>query len=112
MAVGIPFYHFWPPEIKREVVRLIWEFQDGHCAYCRRKMNLVEGKPKKYDDMTIDHVIPTSKGGGKLHVWNIVLACCLCNKTKKDNTWKPKIPIAYAYVEFPEKAIDEFDLCD
>lgn len=107
---GIPFYHFWPPEIKQEVFRLIWEFQGGRCAYCLGEMNAEVSKKKM--DVTIDHVIPISKGGGKLHLWNIVLSCNYCNVTKQDRFWKPKLPIAYEYVKFPEKAVDEFDLCD
>ena len=41
------------------------------CQYCERQMH----------DLTIDHVIPRSRGG--LHVWdNVVSACKACNHRK------------------------------
>jgi 5-methylcytosine-specific restriction endonuclease McrA len=41
------------------------------CQYCQRQMS----------DLTIDHVIPRSRGG--LHVWdNVVSACKSCNHRK------------------------------
>lgn len=47
----------------------------GHrCVYCHRKMKR----------LTMDHVIPISKGGP--HTWeNIVPACRVCNSRKHDN---------------------------
>jgi len=44
----------------------------GRCFYCKRK------KP-----LTVDHVIPVSKGGKHVKE-NIVPACQTCNSTKKD----------------------------
>ena len=35
--------------------RDIYNRFDGHCAYC--------GKKIEFDDMTIDHILPQSKGG-------------------------------------------------
>ena len=108
----IPYVHFWPPEVKREVTRIIWEFQRGRCAYCLCQMVQVDGTPKKKRDATLDHVVPTSKGGGKLHVWNLVLSCNYCNHTKGDRIWRPKLGIAYGHVDFPDEAIDHYDCCD
>ncbi|MEB3337776.1 MAG: HNH endonuclease [Leptolyngbyaceae bacterium] len=83
-----------PPVNRREILR-----RDGHaCQYC--------GSTKK---LTIDHVIPKSKGGS--HTWdNVVTACERCNSTKGDRTpqtagmilkTKPKSPIhpAVAFAE-------------
>ncbi len=83
-----------PPVNRREVFR-----RDNHiCQYC--------GSAKK---LTIDHVIPRSKGGP--HSWdNVVAACELCNSRKGDRTpqeanmslkTKPKAPIhpAVAFAE-------------
>ncbi len=49
--------------------------RDNHtCQYCGRKA-----------DLTIDHVIPRSKGGKD--TWdNVVIACLRCNVTKGDRT--------------------------
>jgi 5-methylcytosine-specific restriction endonuclease McrA len=59
-----------PPVNRREVLR-----RDKHqCQYC--------GSSKK---LTLDHVIPRSKGGK--HTWdNVVIACEPCNSRKGDRT--------------------------
>jgi 5-methylcytosine-specific restriction endonuclease McrA len=59
-----------PPVNRREVLR-----RDHHtCQYC--------GSSKR---LTLDHVIPRSKGG--LHTWdNVVTACEKCNSRKGDRT--------------------------
>ncbi len=83
-----------PPVSRREVFR-----RDNHtCQYCGSTKHL-----------TLDHVIPRSKGGG--HTWdNVVTACQTCNATKADRLLhetrmvlrtKPKAPIhpAIAFAE-------------
>ncbi len=83
-----------PPVNRREVLR-----RDKHaCQYC--------GSTKK---LTLDHVIPRSKGGK--HTWdNVVTACERCNSQKGDRTpqqagmilhTKPKAPMhpAVAFAE-------------
>ncbi len=83
-----------PPVNRREVLR-----RDKYaCQYC--------GCTKK---LTLDHVIPRSKGGK--HSWdNVVIACSPCNSRKGDRTpaqaglvlqTKPKTPIhpAVAFAE-------------
>jgi 5-methylcytosine-specific restriction endonuclease McrA len=59
-----------PPVNRREVLR-----RDHYaCQYC--------GSAKK---LTLDHVIPRSKGGK--HTWdNVVIACEACNSRKGDRT--------------------------
>jgi len=59
-----------PPVNRGEVLR-----RDGHtCQYCGSTKNL-----------TIEHVIPRSKGGS--HRWeNVVTACSGCNSNKGDRT--------------------------
>jgi len=52
--------------------------RDHHtCVYC--------GKQPKVDELTIDHVIPKSRGG-KSEWTNCVLACMECNKRKSSKT--------------------------
>jgi 5-methylcytosine-specific restriction endonuclease McrA len=83
-----------PPVSRKEVLR-----RDNYqCQYCASKKQL-----------TIDHVIPVSKGGK--HTWdNVVIACAPCNSRKGDRTpqqagmlltTKPKAPIhpAIAFAE-------------
>jgi 5-methylcytosine-specific restriction endonuclease McrA len=95
LTVGNP-ERLWkmPPVNRREVLR-----RDHHaCQYC--------GNGKR---LTLDHVIPRSKGG--LHTWdNVVAACETCNSVKGDRLPqeagmiprnKPKAPIhpAVAFAE-------------
>lgn len=84
-----------PPVNRREVLR-----RDNHtCQYCGSSKHL-----------TIDHVIPRSKGGQ--HSWdNVVAACERCNSAKGDRLLheagmmlkaKPKAP-AHPAVAFAEQ---------
>lgn len=79
---------YWkvPPVSRREVLR-----RDNHtCQYCGSGKHL-----------TLDHVIPRSKGGQ--HTWNNVVAACVrCNSKKGDRLphegnmiprQKPKAPV-------------------
>ena len=44
--------------------RDIYNRFDGHCAYC--------GKKIEFDDMTIDHILPHSKGGKDMYTMGTV----------------------------------------
>jgi 5-methylcytosine-specific restriction endonuclease McrA len=86
----------WPSIVARidsmrikEVVRLRREslyYRDhGRCAYCE--------KPLTISELTYDHVVPQSQGGGS--DWeNVVAACPSCNSNKGDarpvGQWTPK----------------------
>lgn len=68
----------YPKVPKRKVIfsrRNLWKRDGYRCQYC--------GEKPHYDDLTIDHVVPRSKGG-RTTFDNTVLACVDCNK-KKDN---------------------------
>ena len=62
---------------------MIYKRDDYECQYCGTKHNL-----------TIDHVIPRSKGGKD--TWDNLVACCTTcnvkkgNKSLKEMGWKPK----------------------
>lgn len=84
-----------PPVNRREVLR-----RDNHtCQYCGSNKHL-----------TLDHVIPVSRGGQ--HTWNNVVAACeRCNQRKSDRTpleagmplrTNPKAPM-HPTVAFAEK---------
>ena len=53
-------------------------FRDGStCQYCQTKLPARE--------LTLDHVVPRSRGGGS--TWeNLVASCCPCNNRKGDRT--------------------------
>src|SRR5437762_1361643 len=64
------------PRRKHPVSRKGILFRDGSiCQYCQTKL------PPK--ELTLDHVVPRSRGGGS--TWeNLVASCCLCNNRKSD----------------------------
>lgn len=53
----------------------VFKRDEHHCQYCARRVN----------DLTLDHVIPRSRGGPTS--WENVVACCKgCNAKKRDRT--------------------------
>jgi 5-methylcytosine-specific restriction endonuclease McrA len=57
--------------------RNIYQRDRYTCQYCHRQL--------RSEDLTIDHVLPRSRGGTS--TWeNCVLACLACNKRKADRT--------------------------
>jgi 5-methylcytosine-specific restriction endonuclease McrA len=55
--------------------REVYERDDGRCWLCRKRVS--------FEAMTVDHVVPLSKGG--VHgMSNVRCACRLCNSTKRD----------------------------
>ena len=60
--------------------------RDGvlRCAYCN-KHNLVIDTQDRRTLATIDHVIPTSKGGPMYDANNMVVSCYRCNQNKDDS---------------------------
>lgn len=79
------------------------------CVYCGASPGtLVKGKVLSKADMTIDHIIPRSRGGRD--TWsNTACACARCNHRKGDRLaheagmrllWEPKIPrTSYLVIE-------------
>ncbi|MDQ4078500.1 MAG: HNH endonuclease [Chloroflexota bacterium] len=94
--------------------RGIMERDEFTCIYCgAHPGNLRDGRLLAKGDMTIDHIVPRSRGGG--NTWgNTACACKSCNNRKADRTpheagmrlrWEPKIPrVGYVVVsgEVPE----------
>lgn len=60
---------------KREQRRRIWVRDFRACVYCH--------KPLLLSEMTLDHVMPRSKGGRSTNK-NLVSACRTCNEAKAD----------------------------
>lgn len=74
-VIVLSHYNRMPPRTVRFNRRNIFVRDHHTCQYC--------GKKPPKDELTIDHVIPTSRGGGS--TWeNVVLACTRCN-VKKGN---------------------------
>jgi hypothetical protein len=62
-------YHSRPLKINR---KRIYKRDNNQCIYCESKKHL-----------TIDHVIPKSRGGN--NTWNNLVTCCLSCNLKKGN---------------------------
>ena len=56
---------------KRSLQRRVFESQNHRCAYCHRRPQ----------ELTLDHVIPVSKGGQD-DFDNLIGACAKCNRTR------------------------------
>mgnify|MGYP003337671097 FL=1 len=65
-----------PGEAKRMWRQKIKESWEHQCAYCGSEKNL-----------TIDHIIPQSKGGMDF-TKNVVCCCHSCNQDKKHTPWE------------------------
>lgn len=55
----------------------VYQQGNGICAIC--------GKPVSYEEFTIDHIIPLSRGGGN-ELNNLQIACKGCNELKNNRT--------------------------
>lgn len=72
--------------VKRARERLFWE-QKGLCFYCAQPMLLASGTgtdKTRYNQITLDHVVPRSKGGTSAPTLNAVAACFRCNQERGD----------------------------
>jgi len=68
-------YNGFPPKRVKFSRRNIFSRDKYTCQFC--------GSKPRRDDMTIDHIVPRSRGGRS--TWeNVVLACTSCNKRKGD----------------------------
>jgi CRISPR/Cas system Type II protein with McrA/HNH and RuvC-like nuclease domain len=65
-----------PGEARRIWKKKIKEKWENKCAYCGSEENL-----------TIDHVIPQSRGGNDF-ISNVICSCENCNKSKSHQDWE------------------------
>ena len=81
-------------EAKRLWRKQIKESWDHKCAYCGSE-----------EDLTLDHVIPQSKGGLDI-TRNVVCCCKSCNQSKGHEHWK------LWYVQQDFYCEDKFDIIE
>ena len=80
-------YHGVPQREVSFTRRNLWKRYGSICAYCAEQFRETE--------LTIDHVVPTSRGG-KTNWENCVLACYDCNQKKGARTpVQAKMPLKY-----------------
>lgn len=66
----------------------LYQEQDGLCHWCKKDMR--DDVPEDHPDrVTLDHVMPISKGGTN-DLSNLVAACFACNQERKNVP--PEIP--------------------
>ena len=64
-----------PKQIVKFNRRNLWRRDGCKCQYC--------GTEPSYDEITVDHIVPRSKGGSS-NFQNCVLCCITCNLKKSD----------------------------
>lgn len=57
--------------------RALWEEQNRRCGYCGTKIG--------YSEVTVDHIIPISRGGPDCKD-NMICSCRPCNEFKRNRT--------------------------
>lgn len=67
----------------KSIVDVLFNHQYGRCYYCKKRMILDERQHK--DSATLDHKIPTSRGGSE-SIKNKCCCCLDCNYRKSDLT--------------------------
>lgn len=66
---------------RRKHKQKLWKSSPHTCFYCE--------KPLIYEEATLDHVVPLSRGGTN-NITNLVICCKVCNKAKGNKLdWKP-----------------------
>jgi len=76
-------------------IELLIQRDGRHCHYCKRPVRLArELSAHRKDDATIDHKIPTSKGGANAPD-NLLLACRECNEAKADRDYNDFVARPY-----------------
>ncbi len=93
---------------KMNLKKQVWKRDEWTCVYCGLKMKesyeawqaqikkgRVKGEKKikrsKHVPITVDHIVPLSKGG-EWSLENLATACKPCN-LKKGNKYEPTVPI-------------------
>jgi hypothetical protein len=77
----------------RQSIREQWNHQ---CAYCESE-----------DDLTLDHVVPQSKGGLD-YMKNVVCCCRDCNQSKGHKPWEDWYSLQEFFTEERKNAIIEW----
>jgi len=78
---------------KEEVVKALWEMQNGKCCYCEQKI------PDNGHLKAVEHFEPKSVFKGRTNDWkNLLLACSQCNG-KKSNKFPIELTNEYGEVK-------------
>jgi 5-methylcytosine-specific restriction endonuclease McrA len=75
----------------KKIREKLFKEQKGLCAYCLKPMMFTK-HPNLGNNMTLDHIIPKSKGGTNIQS-NLIGACESCNTKKGSKTKHIKIKL-------------------
>ena len=70
-------------KIDPDLRRALWEAQNRRCGYCGTKIGFFE--------VTVDHIIPLSRGGPDC-MDNMICSCKPCNESQKSENISSVIP--------------------
>lgn len=75
--ITLKFYNHLPQKVVKFSRQSVFARDKFICQYCKEMF--------QRDDLTIDHVIPRSRGGAT--TWDNIVTCCIpCNSKKADKT--------------------------
>lgn len=101
---NITAYDDIPDKLKVMIRKRLWDYQQGVCVYCRRK---IEEHKLKIIDEHIEHILPKSKYPEvQLSAYNLALACSACNYNKGQNNIIGTVQISMLGISF-EKLYEE-----
>jgi hypothetical protein len=75
----------YPSAVLLELVEIFKAARFRRCFYCGcrvYRLQHVEGEPSPPNQLTLDHMIPKSRGGAKDCELNVVTTCYACNTEK------------------------------
>lgn len=73
------------PAIPRPFVRAVLNRDSYTCVYCGTKSDAAKEQSKK-SVLSIDHIIPASRGSGRQAIEDLATCCKQCNNEKNDRT--------------------------
>jgi hypothetical protein len=73
------------PTIPRPFVRAVLNRDSYTCVYCGTKSDAAKEESKK-SLLSIDHIIPASRGSGRQAIEDLATCCKQCNNEKNDRT--------------------------
>lgn len=75
--IRLKYYVRWIPSRARFNRLALFKRDNGTCQYCGKRFGI--------SDLTVDHIVPSSRGG-KTTWQNCITSCYSCNNKKSDKT--------------------------
>ncbi len=72
--------------IPRPFVDAVWRRDNFQCVYCGVQSSQLREKEGRRPTLSIDHIIPVSRGDGRQAIEDLATCCKACNREKNDRT--------------------------